>query len=62
VALAYWLWKERGDMKRGGALRDGLEDTVGVWFGTYYGPWWWPFLAAFAMALIYVLAVWRRAK
>ena len=42
VALAYWLLKERGDLKRGGAVLDGLEDTAMVALGTYYGPVWWP--------------------
>lgn len=60
VAGLYWLAKERGDLRRGGAWRDGLEDTVGVWFGTYYGPWWWPFMASAGMAVVFVLAAWRR--
>jgi hypothetical protein len=42
VALVYWLWKERGDLRRGGTLLDGLEDTGMVWLGTFYGPHWWP--------------------
>ena len=42
VALAYWLLKERGDLARGGAWLDGLEDTAMVAIGTYYGPVWWP--------------------
>ena len=41
VALAYWLLKERGDLKRGAWL-DGLEDAAMVALGTYYGPAWWP--------------------
>lgn len=42
VALVYWLVKERGDLRRGGAWADGAEDALLVWIGTYYGPWWWP--------------------
>ena len=42
VATAYWLIKERGDLRRGGAWADGIEDALLVCIGTYYGPWWWP--------------------
>ena len=42
LGLAYWLAKERGDLRRGGDVRDGLEDAVMVSLGTFYGPWWWP--------------------
>jgi hypothetical protein len=42
LALAYWLAKERGDLRRGGDVRDGLEDALMVSLGAFYGPWWWP--------------------
>ena len=42
LGLVYWLAKERGDLRRGGDLRDGLEDAVMVSLGAFYGPWWWP--------------------
>jgi len=44
IALAYWLIKERGDIGRGGDVRDGIEDALMVWMGCFYGPWWWPAL------------------
>jgi hypothetical protein len=42
LALVYWLAKERGDLRRGGDLRDGVEDALMVSLGAFYGPWWWP--------------------
>jgi len=42
LAVAYWLAKEWGDLRRGGALRDGLEDAVMVSLGAWYGADWWP--------------------
>jgi len=42
VGGLYWLMKERGDLKRGGGLWDGVEDALMVTLGTYYGPAWWP--------------------
>ena len=42
VALIYSLVKEAGDLRRGGTLADGIEDTIFVHLGTFYGPWWWP--------------------
>lgn len=42
VPVAYWLTKERADLKRGGSLADGLVDAAFVALGTLYGPWWWP--------------------
>lgn len=44
LALVYWLVKERGDLRRGGAIMDGLEDAVMVWLGAWYGAAWWPVL------------------
>ncbi|MFV0409457.1 MAG: hypothetical protein ACK5LJ_07085 [Paracoccus sp. (in: a-proteobacteria)] len=43
IAVMYWLIKERGDVRRGGGLRDGLVDTALVGVGAFYaGPRWWP--------------------
>lgn len=42
LGLAYWLAKERGDLRRNGDLRDGAEDALMVSLGAFYGPWWWP--------------------
>ena len=44
LAVVYWLIKERGDIGRGGDMRDGIEDALMVWLGCFYGPWWWPAL------------------
>lgn len=41
--FAYWLIKERKDLRRNGSLMDGLIDTGFVLVGTQYsGPEWWP--------------------
>lgn len=43
VALAYWLLKERRDLKLGGGRLDGFLDTCFVALGALYaGPAWWP--------------------
>ena len=43
LAGAYWLVKERGDLLRGGTIRDGLIDSALVAVGAFYsGPRWWP--------------------
>ena len=42
LGVLYWLAKERGDLWRGGDIKDGLEDAVMVSLGAWYGPWWWP--------------------
>ena len=56
VAALYWLAKERGDLRRGGAWLDGAEDTLCVWIGTcYIGPWWWPVAVLAIMG--YVMAM-----
>jgi len=44
IGAAYWWVKERGDLTRGGALLDGLEDAIMVMLGTFYGAAWWPAL------------------
>jgi len=56
VVLAYWTLKERGDLRRGGDLADGLEDAAMVGIGTFYvGPWEWPLVVL--LAALYVM--WR---
>ena len=60
LALAYWWFKERGDLARGGAVWDGLEDTVMVGLGAWYGAAWWPALIVLAMGYIMAVSVWRR--
>lgn len=41
--FAYWVLKERKDLRRQGNLWDGLIDTAFVVIGTFYsGPIWWP--------------------
>ena len=52
LAVIYWMLKEAGDLKRGGDLRDGLEDAAFVWLGAFYGPWWWPLLILGAMGCV----------
>jgi hypothetical protein len=62
VAVVYWLAKEWGDLRRGGAILDGLEDTVMVWLGTWYGAFWWPFVIFGCMAYIMMAGAWRALK
>lgn len=43
LAALYWIAKERGDLRRGGSLRDGLIDAAFVGVGCFYtGDRWWP--------------------
>ena len=42
LGVLYWWGKERGDLRRGGDLMDGVEDALMVSLGAWYGPWWWP--------------------
>ena len=43
LAALYWVAKERGDLRRGGALRDGIVDTAFVGVGCFYdGSRHWP--------------------
>ena len=58
LAVAYWLIKERADLRNGGALLDGLEDTVMVSLGAWYGAAWWPLLMVLCMGYI----MWRAGK
>lgn len=53
---AYWLIKERGDLARGGAWRDGLEDALFVSMGAFYGFAWWPILVLSFSGLIMIIA------
>ena len=62
VAAIYWLIKERGDLRRGGAVADGLEDAVMVWLGTFYGSLWWPFVIMGCMAYVMVVGAWRALR
>lgn len=50
LPVLYWFLKERGDLRRGGGLRDGLWDTAAVALGLAYGAAWWP-AAALLLAL-----------
>ena len=36
VAFGYWMLKERGDLRRGGSLRDGVVDAALVGVGAFY--------------------------
>ncbi len=59
IAAAYWLLKERGDLRRGGDLWDGIEDAICISLGAWYGPWWWPAVALAAAAIILLSAAVR---
>lgn len=59
VALAYWLWKERGDLRRGGTFWDGAEDTAFVALGLWYGAVWWPAVVMAAAGYVLAVATWR---
>lgn len=58
LAVAYWLAKEWGDLKRGGALWDGVEDALMVSFGAWYGAPEWPLVILCAAGYI----MWRASK
>ena len=62
VASAYWVAKERGDLRRGGALWDGMEDAVLVCVGTYYGPWWWPLVVLACAGYVMVMGARRDGR
>lgn len=59
VALAYWLSKERGDLRRGGDVWDGAEDVLMVALGAWYGPEWWPAMVLGCMGYIMLSAAVR---
>jgi hypothetical protein len=52
IALAYWLVKERADLRRGGKFWDGIEDALCVSLGAWYGFWWWPLAICAAGVII----------
>ncbi|MEN9924730.1 MAG: hypothetical protein RL268_856 [Pseudomonadota bacterium] len=55
IGAVYWLWKEWGDLRRGGGIRDGLIDAGAVTVGAMYsGPAWWP-LGLSAVAAVYII-------
>lgn len=62
VAVAYWMAKERGDLRRGGAIWDGLEDATLVCIGTYYGPWWWPLVVLACAGYVMVVGAIRDSR
>lgn len=59
LAVAYWLLKEWGDLRRGGTVWDGLEDTVMVALGAWYGAAWWPILIIACAGYIMAVATYR---
>ena len=59
VAVAYWLVKERGDLKRGGSWADGAEDALMVCLGAFYGPWWWPLVIVAVGAYLLIMGAIR---
>ena len=61
-AAVYWLLKERGDLRRGSDLWDGVEDAICLSLGAWYGPWWWPVAALAAAGIILVSAGVRARK
>lgn len=60
VAGVYWAIKEAGDLRRGGRLWDGAEDTVMVALGAWYGAMWWPAMILGAAAYVMASAAGRR--
>lgn len=46
LGVAYWLIKEAGDLRRGGTVRDGIEDASLVALGLFYAGQWFAPLAA----------------
>lgn len=57
VAALYWFLKERKDLRRKGALIDGLIDTAFVTLGavTYAGDWRWPVLVLAGSACLSII-------
>lgn len=60
LAVAYWIGKELGDLRRGGSFWDGAEDTVMIALGAWYGAAWWPAMICGAGLYIMAVAAWRR--
>lgn len=54
--ILYWIAKERGDLLRGGAWRDGVEDAIFVAMGPFYGAALWPAIVVMFSAAIMVIA------
>lgn len=52
LAVVYWAIKETADLRNGGSVWDGLEDTAMVGLGAWYGAAWWPALIVVAMGYI----------
>jgi len=59
LAPLYWLTKERGDLRRGGRLWDGIEDATCVSLGAWYGVFWWPWAVLLAAGIIMASAAVR---
>ena len=59
LPLIYWLVKERGDLRRGGSVRDGMIDTAFVASGLLAA---WPFYHAGLLAAALAAAVWLRPR
>ncbi len=60
LGAAYWLIKESGDVRRGGASRDGIEDALFVCMGALYGHPGWPVAVLLTAFGVMVLAEMRR--
>ena len=60
LGAVYWLVKERGDLRRGGGVVDGLVDAGFVSLGALYpGPAWWPWAVTAAVAAGVMIYLWR---
>lgn len=62
VAVIYWTAKERGDLRRGGLMWDGIEDALCVSLGAWYGVIWWPAAVLVAAAIILASAAARKRR
>ena len=68
VFAAYWLLKERGDLRRGGYWQDGIQDSTAVATGAWVGQQvpadlWWPILVLqIVPVVIFALHVRREAR
>jgi len=59
LAMLYFAFKEIGDLRRGGSLRDGIEDAACVGLGLFYAGQW---FAPGAAILIGAYLMWRGAR
>lgn len=57
IPLVYWLAKERGDIRRGGSVLDGLTDAGFVALGAAYGGASWPATVLGAAVCVTILRV-----